>query len=44
MVTREFLGLAATSKDLSKDYTLYFHKPREIVLVGEYKQPMLRAF
>ena len=40
VVTREFLG----PTDLSGAQTLYLHKPTEVVVVGQYKQLMLRPF
>ena len=40
VLAREFLGPA----DLFGAQTLCFHKPTEVVVVGEYKQLMLRPF
>ena len=40
VVTRELLGLA----DLSGAQTLRVYEPAEVVVVGEYKHLMLRAF
>ena len=40
MVMKEFLSLA----DLFGAQTLYVHKPAEFVIVGEYKDLMLRSF
>ena len=40
VVGGEFLGPA----DLSGAQTLHFHKPTEVVVVGEYEQLVLRPF
>ena len=40
VVPREFLGPA----DLSGAQVLYFYEPTEVIVIGEYKQLVLRPF